>query len=807
MNKKGFKTWLKEKGHAPETVSSRISSAKRVERELGDLDKLFSEQKKEKVLEQFHYSTADKREQRPNPSDVPIKGDLKDGLASIRRALNLYHEFFETRQNRARIEAGFDAHDSYRTNGAHSEIFGGFGKPQKFWVRSSRERGNRVYPTKPINGFVNTDYGGGFGAPLTAASVLHNAGFIIVSEDDTPVEVPSKPFLEDGADRIGRCALNYFVEPAREKSVGEVSIRASDLAKAMGLENAYRNICQALGGEKFQKMANVAPPKSTEPNPSSSTVFTYTLNSQPETDPVTDASNAPASSAVNLILYGPPGTGKTFSTAKEAVRLCGEPVPEDRDDLMAVYQSLLATGRIEFVTFHQSMAYEEFVEGRQPMTGADDGEDTSTAGFRLETVPGIFRRIARRAEVSCGTVRSEAKLSLEGRRVFKMSIGKKNMPEDAPLFEEAIEKNCALLGFYDFDLSNPRFESQQAILAAAEARLKGDPQTVVSKSATMMTDLFRNSLKTGDILIVTKGDLLVRAIGVVEGEYEFLPIEERGDYVHRRAVNWRWVDRDGIDAGEVSKTRFIPRTIYEIDKTSLNVSALERYMNSRQNEGPPEPEPFVLIIDEINRANISKVFGELITLLETDKRLGQPNQLKVRLPYSGDEFSVPSNLHIIGTMNTTDRSIALLDMALRRRFIFREMMPDSSVLADAADRTGIDLRRLLSIINERIEYLVGRDCQIGHAYFTTCETRTDVDEAMRHKVIPLLAEYFFEDWAKIAAVLGDLETDNGPIKGGFLTRSVLKTPPGLDNGETMPRFRWEVRSVEDGFEYERLLGT
>jgi 5-methylcytosine-specific restriction protein B len=161
--------------------------------------------------------------------------------------------------------------------------------------------------------------------------------------------------------------------------------------------------------------------------------------------------------ASNLILYGPPGTGKTFSTAAEAVRLCGEEVPEDRDDLMAVYQGLLAAGRIEFVTFHQSMAYEEFVEGRQPMTGADDGEDTSSAGFRLETVPGIFRRIARRTEASRGTVSSGTKLSLEGRRVFKMSIGAKYLPEDAPLFEEAIEKNCAIFGFYEFDLSDPRF--------------------------------------------------------------------------------------------------------------------------------------------------------------------------------------------------------------------------------------------------------------------------------------------------------------------------------------------------------------
>ena len=510
----------------------------------------------------------------------------------------------------------------------------------------------------------------------------------------------------------------------------------------------------------------------------------------------------------NLILFGPPGTGKTYRTAAEAVRLCGEELPEDRDDLMAVYQGLLAAGRIEFVTFHQSMAYEEFVEGRQPMTGADDGEDTSSGGFRLETLPGIFRRIARRAEVSRGTVSSETKLSLEGRRVFKMSIGAKYLPEDAPLFEEAIEKNCAIFGFYGFDLSDPRFGTREAIHAAAEARRKEDPEAFVSQPASMMTNLFRNSLKVGDVLIVTKGNLRVRAIGIVEGDYEFVPIEGRaGDYAHRRAVNWLWVDRDGIEASDVAKVGLVQRTIYEIDKSSLNVPALERYMNSQRNEGPSEPEPFVLIIDEINRANISKVFGELITLLEPDKRLGQANQLKVRLPYSGDEFGVPSNLHIVGTMNTADRSIALLDTALRRRFTFREMMPNAAVLKEAAARTGIDLPRLLTIINERIEYLYDRDHQIGHAYFTGCDTRADVDEVMRHKVIPLLAEYFFEDWGKIAAVLGDLETHDGPIKGGFLNRSVLNSPPGLENGEAMPRFRWDVRSTEDGFEYARLLGS
>ena len=323
--------------------------------------------------------------------------------------------------------------------------------------------------------------------------------------------------------------------------------------------------------------------------------------------------------AENLILYGPPGTGKTYSSAAEAVRLCGEQVPTDRNALMDVYQHLLEAERIEFVTFHQSMSYEDFVEGRQPTTGSEDEDGAVSTGFRLETIPGTFRRIAERAQAN--------------------------------------------------------------------------------------------------------------------------------------------------------------------------------------------KEPFVIIIDEINRANISKVFGELITLLEPDKRLGQLNQIKVRLPYSNKKFGVPSNLHILGTMNTADRSIALLDTALRRRFTFRELMPNPTVLDKAAKLTGINLPLLLVTINDRIEYLYDREHQIGHAYFTGCATPADVDEVMRHKVIPLLAEYFFEDWAKIAAVLGDLETHDRNISGGFLKRTALKAPPGLDNGEALPWFRWSVRTVDEGFDYTRLLAS
>ena len=510
----------------------------------------------------------------------------------------------------------------------------------------------------------------------------------------------------------------------------------------------------------------------------------------------------------NLILYGPPGTGKTYCTTSEAVRLCGEPVPEDREALVQTYQQLLAAGRIEFVTFHQSMSYEDFVEGRQPMTGSDEDNASSSAGFRLETVPGIFRRIAKRAETSRGPSPGDDAIAVTGRRVFKMSIGEANNPEDAHLFEDAIAGGYALLGFEDIDWSDDKYADRKAIIEACktEGELEGHTGVNASSGAVQIPFIFRNWVQPGDIVVVSKGNSLFRAIGEFTGDYEFHPRPE-GGYAHRRPVRWHWVDREGVSVGEIYTRGFSQKTIYQFVGSDLNVPALERYLNSQQPDGPAEPESFVLIIDEINRANISKVFGELITLLEPDKRLGQPNALKVRLPYSRVDFGVPSNLHILGTMNTADRSIALLDTALRRRFAFREMMPDPSLLAGAAEACGLDLPQILATINERIEHLYDREHQIGHAYFMDCTARADVDAVMRHRVIPLLAEYFFEDSEKIAAVLGDADSHQGPISGGFLNRSLLKAPPGLEDGDALPRFRWELRSENEGFDYTGLTGA
>ncbi len=201
-------------------------------------------------------------------------------------------------------------------------------------------------------------------------------------------------------------------------------------------------------------------------------------------------------------------------------------------------------------------------------------------------------------------------------------------------------------------------------------------------------------------------------------------------------------------------------------------------------------EKYVLIIDEINRGNISKIFGELITLIEESKRIGNDEEVVVRLPYSGEEFGVPNNLYIIGTMNSADRSIALMDTALRRRFSFVEMMPKPQTLRVAG---GIDLRKLLKRVNERIEYLLDRDHTIGHSYFMDIQTFSDLEALFKNRIIPLLAEYFFDDWEKIRLVLGDNQVKSESYQ--FIKKKKAKELFGENFDEYEDKVLYEINEA------------
>ena len=444
--------------------------------------------------------------------------------------------------------------------------------------------------------------------------------------------------------------------------------------------------------------------------------------------------------------------------------------------------------RISFVTFHQSYDYETFVEGLRPETA---GDEVSSAGFRLDPTPGIFREVctlAEQARTRIGVQASASEFDLTGKRFWKMSQGFIGDGNDQ--YDAAVADGFIALGWGGaIDWSADQFSSLDAI-KTEWIRQNPDDQ---AHSNWTQTHEFRNKMKSGDIVVVPYGNTAFRAVAEVTGDYYFDPSAE-GSYPHRRPVRWLLILDEPLPVDTVVDSNFAMRTLYSLESKRMNIPVLGRLLAGEegQNSGSEiqgQPDQFVLIIDEINRANISKVFGELITLLEPDKRLGMPNALTVTLPYSKKkDFGVPANLHIVGTMNTADRSIALLDTALRRRFKFREMAPDPNLLSVV---DGVDLKAVLSTINRRIEYLIDREHRIGHAFFINCDTKEQVEGAMRDKVIPLLQEYFFEDWSRIAAVLGD----------GFIREEKLDPPPGIE-GDSLSS--WSVLSPFKDDAFERL---
>lgn len=372
---------------------------------------------------------------------------------------------------------------------------------------------------------------------------------------------------------------------------------------------------------------------------------------------------------LNQILYGPPGTGKTYNTIIEAMKIIDKNCIEyNSDNTVKNYETVRenfkkykALGQIEFVTFHQSYSYEEFVEGIKP--------DLTSGDLKYEIEKGIFKEICENAS--------------------------KKFTDN---FDEAYDKflneipTCVEEDYYKLNtIKNNKVFGLQ-----------------LNSNNNLNIHMTENFNKQG---VITKENLKKH----FENE--------------RKSKDWANYYDSII---EHLKNKF----------GLISEKATSKF--------------YVLIIDEINRGNISKIFGELITLIEEDKR----ENLSVRLPYSKDVFTVPKNLYIIGTMNTSDRSIASIDIALRRRFKFKEIMPNSNLVADF----NCNFKECFEILNKRISVLLDRDHQIGHSYFIEEKYKdsnvSELETIWFDSIIPLLNEYFYSDWEKLQALLGNAKKDN-----------------------------------------------
>lgn len=432
----------------------------------------------------------------------------------------------------------------------------------------------------------------------------------------------------------------------------------------------------------------------------------------------------------NLVLQGAPGTGKTYHVPELVVRLCSPEFDADnatREELMTEYNRLKSEKRVMFTTFHQSMDYEDWLEGLRPVV------DNNQVTYDIEA--GIFKRLCDEADKPFSTKKG-IEIS-DDATVWKVSLCGTG---DNPVRKDCMENGYIRIGWDDYG-ENISDQTDWSIL-------NGEGRNILNA--------FMNTMKIGDIVMSCYSSRTVDAIGIVTGDYEWH--NEFDGYKRLRRVKWLVKDvNENIVAMNDGKTMTLG-TVYRLNAITLDKvkTILDKYEVSKTLA--ENTKPYVIVIDEINRGNVAKIFGELITLLETDKRKGRENAESVILPYSKKPFYIPSNVYLIATMNTADRSLGTIDYAFRRRFAFVTMKPyaleDQHFNAelfhkvselfianyDEYTESGFDERIKLASAETLCEEYRPEDVWIGHSYFIMKDDN-EMKDRLEFEIIPLLEEY------------------------------------------------------------------
>ena len=436
----------------------------------------------------------------------------------------------------------------------------------------------------------------------------------------------------------------------------------------------------------------------------------------------------------NVVLYGAPGTGKTYDVPELAVRLCdpafmaAEP---SREEIVSRYNQLKTEKRIAFTTFHQSLDYEDWIEGLRPVVN-----ENSQVTYEIES--GIFKKLCEEAERP--VVKDKQVGISDNAVVWKVSLAGTG---DNPVRSDCMENNHIRIGWDDY---GPVISDET-------------DWSVYNGEGKQILDAYINKMKIGDIVMSCYSSQTIDAIGVVVGDYEFE--DKFPNYKRVRRVNWlvKNINENIVEMND-GKTMTLG-TVYRLNSITLdNVkSILEKYNTSSKME--ENDKAYVMVIDELNRGNVSKVFGELITLLEADKRKGRINAESVVLPYSKKAFHIPNNVYLIATMNTADRSLGSLDYAIRRRFAFIAEKPFglevdgfdedlfekvSSLFVknfDEYKESGWDQTMKLESADTLSEEYKPEDVWIGHSYFLMQDEEGEDNTSNRllYEIIPLLEEY------------------------------------------------------------------